>query len=166
MDAPHAAARSRTGPKTELLTSIKPDWAAQSERPEPERPEPELSQAWRVRVGQSGSLSGPCWPDVDRSRTPENRSRTGRLGLGRSGSPTHCGPGPGAPGAGPMDGPEPDFPRPYQCDSDLLGLPSGRRQPARTMDLVLSVPPDGPGLGWILNEPSRGGRVRRTCPCR
>ena len=24
---------------------------------------------------------------------------------------------------------------------------------------------DVPGLGWIRNEPSRGGRVRRPCPC-
>ena len=134
------------------------------------RPGRSRSRTWRVRVGQSGSLPGPCSTNLDRSWSldGEDRSRTGRLRVGQSGSPTHCGPGPEPdlrPSYRAQAGPEPDL-RPYQCCSDVLGLPSGRRQPTRTRDSVPAVLPDGPGLGWIHNEPSQRGRVRRPCSCR
>ena len=43
-----------------------------------------------------------------------------------------------------------------QCYSDVLGLPLGRRQPARTRDPVPTVQPDGPGLGCIMNRLEEG----------
>jgi hypothetical protein len=126
----------------------------------------------RVRVRWSGSLSSPCSTSLDRSQTLEDRCRTGQLRVGRSGSPTHC-----------ETGQEPD-----PCPSCHSGLGLGRsrtrcqtrpahvwlgqagtavRQEATSKDEGLS--PDGPAqwalLRWILNEPSRGGRVRRPCPC-
>ncbi len=158
MDAPHAAARSRTAPKTEQLSQAGP-------KPEPEPSVASTSRTEREPIrpmlAGPGSEPDPWGPEPDRTTPTRTEREPDTLRTG-------------APGAGPMielsfrarAGPEPDVPRPYQCVSVLLGLPSGRRQPARTMDLVLSVPPDGPGLGWILNEPSRGGRVRRPCPCR
>ena len=58
------------------------------------RPGRSRSRTWRVRVGQSGSLPGPCSTNLDRSRSREDRSRTGRLRVGRSGNSTRGGPGP------------------------------------------------------------------------
>ena len=55
---------------------------------------PGRSRTWRVRVGQSGSLTGPCSTNLDRSWSHEDRSRTGRLRVGRSGNSTRGGPGP------------------------------------------------------------------------
>ena len=36
----------------------------------------------RIRVGQSRSMTGPCSTELDRSLTPEGRSRTERIRLG------------------------------------------------------------------------------------
>ena len=58
------------------------------------RPGRSRSRTWRVRVGQSGSLPGPCSTNLDRSLSREDRSRTGRLRVGRSGNSTRGGPGP------------------------------------------------------------------------
>ena len=106
---------------------------------------PGRSRTWRVRVGQSGSLTGPCSTNLDRSWSHEDRSRTGRLRVGRSESPTHCGPGP-----------EPD-PRP----SCRTGLGRGR---SRTCDhtSVGQTCWDCRQAGG--NQQGRGTQSRRSCP--
>ncbi len=40
----------------------------------------------------------------------------------------------------------------HQCQSDMLGLPASRRQPARMRDSFQTALPDGPGSdGFVLN---------------
>ncbi len=62
-------------------------------------------------------------------------------------------------------GPEQD-PRSNQSDSDVLGMPSGRRQPARARDLTQSQRsyPMGPDAdGFILNRLEEGALGNPPC---
>ena len=109
-------------------------------RPMPDRPgsEPSPSGLAQDRTSPSRTEREPDTLQTRSEPAPPTRDRAVKL----SSSP----------------GPEPDDPWSLQCSSDVLGLPSGRRQPARTRDSVPTVLPIGPRLRWILNEPSRASR--------
>ena len=170
--------RDNDSPRVFLAHALKPDqlqtrriWAGVgpgTELPSQTGPEPDVASPSRTEreptkpmLDVPGSELVPLWRGPEPDRTSPSRTEREPYTL-RTGA-----------GTGPTTelsdwaraGPEQDL-RPYQCWSDVLGLPPGRRQPARTRDSVPAVLPDGPGLGWIHNEPSRGGRVRRPCPCR
>ncbi len=113
--------------------AIKSDWAGAGAEPSVSSTSRTEREPIRPMLAGPGSEPDPWGQEPDRTTPTRTEREPDTLRTG-------------AYGAGPMAGPEPDVPRPYLCDSDLLGLPSGRRQPARTMDLVLLVPPNGPGL--------------------
>ena len=111
------------------------------------RPGRSRSRTWRVRVGQSGSLPGPCSTNLDRSWSldGEDRSRTGRLRVGQSGSPTHCRPGP-----------EPDLRPSYRT-----GLGLGRSRTCGHTSVAQTCWDCRQAGG---NQQGRGTQSRRSCP--
>ncbi len=99
------------------------------------------------------------------ARTWLIQSQAGRVRIRRSGSPTCCGP---VQELVPVLG-QSRTTQEYTSRRMLkLELPSGGMQPARTPrtevmpHMVLWALSNVPRLGWILNEPSRGGRIRRN----
>ena len=106
----------------------------------------------RIRVG--GSEPDP-WVSV-----PDNTSPSRTAHFGTTGPDSEPDPRPSCHSGRGQD------PRSNQRDSDVLGMPSGRRQPARARDLTQSQRsyPMGPDAdGFILNRLEEGALGNPPC---
>ena len=99
-----------------------------------------------------GSEPDPCGSVPDRTSPSRTEREPNTLRKGTGAGPKTELSGSDWAGAGPAA-----KPGHLECDSDMLGLPSGRRLLARTRDSVPSVLPNGPcSDGFVMNRLEEG----------